>query len=306
MKRTQLTSYYIQIRERGSKIGEDLTRWPDSNGFCGVFERFLRGVQNHPVQDYVSGHVMSAARFTKESERIYGVIGGGDFGVAVSVRNIRSGAVDYSKEEHHVDEIPMYFQFRAFPGVGRGLLLLQQLGVHSLKVPLSKHLSRFVHENYKPFHASVYSLVPEKYIRQLLRGGIRRVDFINRKNTGDRFDKLRKAGWDEGIGHINTQVVAERFAELPQVDWITGYASRKLTKSQLVEITGIDFDELKVQVRLGPSVRTVDLSGETNIVARFDITNDVEYYKGLPTLESVHEAANRLMEEIVLDQGIPL
>lgn len=69
--------------------------------------------------------------------------------------------------------------------------------------------------------------------------------------------------------------------------------------SQVAELAGFDFDQVKVKVDVDGRSRTMDLSNPEGIRAQYDVTAEIDLDDtGHPDFDSIDAAARDILEEL--------
>lgn len=302
----KLLTYFVQVNESHTSNFEDLSGLPDGHNICNILFDFLSDVNDGPVRDEQSAKVMTRGEPLYLSENaLCGFIGGGGYGFEADGVDINNGNRVFTRREDHTVEIPFYFQLRVFPGVDKGVLTLMQYGRRGMKTILEREFKDFFQTYYEDYTLKINPMAPRGYVNQLVRGGVRSIRYIKRTPTDDDADRVRNDGWPENAGKMRMEYVAEHAQDLLLPDAIREYIEGEMDWTALLQVSEVDFDTLKVEVRFGSGTRVVDLSRLGDLSAKFDVTEDVTLVSGLPTFESIHEEASSLIEDIVDDQGIP-
>ena len=304
-KRVQLVSYNMQVREDETHRGYDLSEWPDGEGVCRQVHDWSQLLTSDLMIDEQKEKCFTSCECTCNNNAVHGRVWGGDYGVTAPGINVETGEEDYQREDVHTEAIPFYFQVRAVPGTNRAILLLQKFGRRAIKTLFEKRVSAFLRERYPDPKLHVNPMAPRDYLLQMVRGGIREIRFINRNATGDRADRVRHGNLPPEEGKNQTVFQAERGGILQEATKMLSDALRRnASQAELAKITGIDFDELKVDVRVGGSTRVVNITSP-ELVARFDVDDEVERGDdGHPLPGSIHRVADGLIEDILNDQEV--
>lgn len=309
-KKVQFLSYAIRVCKYGGDVeddSEDLTTWPDADGFAGVIRRCFDRTQSSPLLDKASEKVILDRQVLGESgeaHKISAILGGGVYGETGKIVDSRSGDHRIDIREEDTNRIPFYFQFRAFPERKFGFFLVQKYGRRGIKTPFEKILRCWVREQHGSYTVNFNPHAPSDYILRLISGGLREVRFIKRKVTGDDFDRNRFGQWEPDSGKREIKIQADTGETISLPNWMPAFISGGTSHAQLEEIIETRFDDLKVTTRVGDSERTITLTEEQEPVAKFDVSGEVQRRGGHPTAASIHATGDDHMSALIQDAGV--
>ena len=227
------------------------------------------------------------------SSVVQGIIKCGDYGYAADLENLDSGD-QFQRGINDCEYLPFYYRFEFKNGQDEAIVLLQKFGSRAIKTVLEEDLKTYFEAAVPDAGLSLNPIVSEDYVLKVLGGGIKQLKYIKFYVPADIADDI---GMDDHIQEDATMelvIKARRNAFLSIPDWMrTGVGA----KSNTIEISGVEYDDVKLQVDIDGRKKTVDLSDLRKFNMSLDISDSVALgSNGHPTYESLKYAA----EETVL------
>ena len=108
----------------------------------------------------------------------------------------------------------------------------------------------------------------------------------------------------EGNGHIELTVVAGRGWRIPLKNPIRNVLGGSKNVREMVELQNFEYDNVKVELDVAGSRRTLDLSNIMKIKAHYDITEELQVgSNGHPIFDSIDGIARNLMDDLLENLG---
>ena len=224
-----------------------------------------------------------------------GIIKCGDYGFAADLENLRTGH-QFRRGIHDCEYLPFFFRFMFKNGQNEAIVLLQRFGVNGIKTVLEDDCAAFVEARVPDSRLSFNPIVSEDYIRTCLGGGIKRIRYIKYSVPADVADAIGAADHIETDASMELSIKAGRNRNLGIPDWMrTGH----INTSNAIEISGVEYDDVKLEVDVDGNKKTVDLADLRRFNMSMDVTEDITSGNdGHPTFESMRQAADNLIPMI--------
>lgn len=241
--------------------------------------------------------------FDGGKEFIRGRLERGAYGFSSKIINIESNVLKYDKAANEAEMLPFYFLTFLPNSYNRGLLLLQTFGQYGFKTDLEKDLNDYVSEVGLNIKIIINSLAPKKVIENYLeKGSIKKMRLI-KYNLPDDITDWQSQDRFEDECYMEVSINAKKQKNINYYkNGILKLINREIENDELVEIEGFnfDYDEVKVELKVGKKRRTINLTDTTQVRGKFDVTEQVNIMdSGHPTYESIDREA----EGLILDLG---
>ncbi len=292
-----LTPYLIRIRKKNKKEYCQLNNLPGKLKFIEILVSYLNDRKN---EKWLNSQYQSALKIEnyfhiENKDVIDGIIKAGKYGYAAELENIETGERFYRSVDD-CEYLPFYFLIHHKEDQNECILMLQRFGIFGVKSFFFKDLYEYLKILNDELLLEINSIVPQSQLHQILGGSIKKIRYIKFSIPDDIADDLDLSDHNEEEAQLE-MVVKLKNNIYP--DWIRRILNGQADYANFIEIIGIEFDRIKLEVKLGNKYKTIDLSDLAKIRANFDITNNVEFNDdGHPTLESIRSEALDLLPEI--------
>ncbi len=171
---------------------------------------------------------------------------------------------------------------------------------------LVNDFEEYFHQYYPGIVVSVNPLVPAQLLNQYLESGrIIKIRFIRFSIPADIADAYDIDGQAEEGGSSEYIVSARRNGRLPLVSRIREFLDGKRKLNSLIELQNFEYDSVKVEVNIGGTRRTLDLSDLSKLRPYYDISSGVKIGdNGHPTYTSIDAIARTLTNDLLASMGL--
>ena len=239
------------------------------------------------LQSAIRAHTQNVSGTT-----VQGIIKCGDFGFAAEIENIESGR-QFQREVKDCEYLPFYYHFAFKAGQDEAIVLLQRFGVNGIKTVLEHDLGTFIESRIPDSKLSLNPIVSEDYVTHLLGGGIKSLRYIKFSVPSDVADDIGASDHIEGNASMELVIKAKRNEFLSVPDWMR---LGQMNRSNTIEISGIEYDDVKLGVDIDGHTKTVTLSDLRKFRMSLDVTEDVVIGSdGHPGYGSIMTAAGDIM-----------
>ena len=233
---------------------------------------------------------------------ISGIIESGEFGTEENIVNIKSGK---TRKKHVNDALlmPFYFMFQIPENSRVAYLLVERIsniGIYSLlEKRIIKAIKDAIGADADVFVISISPLVirriMEKHVAQL--GGAKKITLERIKSSDLSVSRATNGEIsDDDIG--NTQIVytAKRNKMLSILNIFNKY---KDERPQIYSVGEVRYADLKFEVLIGGSYRSLSMQDVSKLGTYIEITKDLMYDSSqYPTYKSLHRAACNIFDDI--------
>ena len=187
-----------------------------------------------------------------------------------------------------------------------GIIIFQKIGNLGVKELFFKDFSDYFKKKIIDYTLEIDPLIPTDLVKRYLTNRIVKIRLIKFGYPRDISDIDLSGLPDEEEGESEFILKAKRNGQLPAqiiqqlrsgVDKFLG--SSELSVGSILEIKDFQADNVKVEVRVGDSYRTVDLSNSDRLKFSEDISGRVviDPTKGHPQFDSIHLLAESFLAD---------
>ena len=244
--------------------------------------------------EQVSAEAVKNADGQKRYEILYGRVKTGEYGIESELVDVQTGDVT-NRTPNQADMMPFGFCIAVPLGeINSAVIILQTMGVYGMKMSLQYHLQKCFTD-----------LSPDlEYIDRYFNNGVlNKIRMIRYEIPEDESNKLE-------INYGVKQTKEERIIHKP-----LGFMERKKKKFQewfagqrsytnIIEIEGFDYDDLKLEFSLGGTNKTFNLRDMNSLVVNEDITKQVKQSGGHPVYDSLKALMKKTAQSYLIGMGL--
>lgn len=291
-----------------------LNNLKDDKTFIYFFEEYVKKIGKKYSNDSEKEIVFQFEQIDTESvlnedgqleyRVLYGRVKTGDYGIESELVNIESGDV-YHRSKEQADVMPFGFCIAIPAGdVNSAIIILQALGNYGMKISLQKHLQKCVSDINPEYNLLMRAILPKEYMDRYFEHGIlEKIRMIRYEIPEDISNRM-------GINYGVKQTKEERIIHKPLgfmennkkaiKEWMSGQKSF----TQIIEIDGYQYDDLKLEIKLGKTVKTFNLGNLQRMVVSEDITSEVMLAGGHPVFSSLKSKMKDVSKEYLEGMGL--
>ena len=238
------------------------------------------------------------ASYDCKGNTIVGTLKAGEFGITAELEDMKTGAKK-TRTKDDCQYIPLFFLVEFKPGQNEAIVILQRFGTHGAKSALHGDLQTYVGQGDDAYMVEINNLATEKSIKEALGGQIKAIRYIRSTVPDDIANALNLDDNNELLGELQLVIKTKTRERIGFTKWMTDIANGKIDKSQYLEIQGIKFDDVKLDVDVSKRSMTIDLE---DIAGRFrssiDVTEQVKLQNGHPTFKSILTCARNMLPDL--------
>ncbi len=312
MRKIGLTVYGISV----------LTNMNQRNELHNIFGKSLIAI----IKDFATGKINNYTRddqneklFTFELieteqvknnegqdsyELLYGRVKTGEFGIESELVNINTGDT-YTRTADQADIMPFGFCIAIPNGnIDNAVIVLQTVGIYGMKTSLQEQLKECIKEIDSDLRINIGVIVPRTYIDRFFEHGVlQSIRMIRYEIPQDDANRI-------GINYGVKQTYEERIIRKP-----LGFMERNQRKldewkrgqrsyTDVVEIDNFEYDDLKLDFKLGRTNKSISLKNVDNIAVTEDVTDLVDQVGGHPTFSSIKAVMKDTAKEYLIGKGL--
>ncbi|HBI7032838.1 TPA: hypothetical protein K8N22_000787 [Clostridium perfringens] len=302
MNNVSLVLYVIRVREVENVRGGRYYNLDNIEGrtFMEIFKdycdtrRFIscnKGIQK----------AASIKRIDIENENFSGLIECGNYGYSSEIKSIETSRTTHLKTNSEVEMIPFFFSGKIPKDSYKGLIALEKFKTFGCKTVLEDDFNKFLHESDLKFRITLHPILPEKVAKQYLQAGnickIRLVKHSVPKSIEYAYSDKYKLG---EFGTFEYVINPRRNKTLSFKSEINKYLNNQKSIRQVIEVQGLEYDNVKVELEIGSKKRTISLNHIDKLTGDIDISNEIEFdTSGHPRYSSILNIANDIIREYI-------
>ncbi len=240
--------------------------------------------------------------FNLNQHYICGYAISGNSGIDSQIVNSKKPQNIFHRTIHDVETIPLHFAFDLNPNKFNVILLTQTLGLSSITRPLVNAILRELREIYKIHGYSVEQeniTLRSSYIQKYLSNGkiknITATDFSLSPNKTS--NSAKQARCELGIFPL-----PKKHFLSPNVTKFIITQDKTGLLGEIKNLTGIDlydFEKLKCSIKMGETLRIIDILSPDNTQLRFDLSHITRQKNSChPDLTTLLNEEKRLIQEL--------
>lgn len=291
-------AYHVRVKERYSRKHERLDSIGGSADFLDFVNEVLEACKAEHYNDTVAERIAMAQRIEVNDRVIRGRILVGDYGQACNVINASDAETVFEKTINHADALPFYFRIEVPQQKDEALFLIEKSRKTSPTSAFRGLLQAQFAIRFPEHTLTIDPVLPESVFEAYLsKGKVQKISFIKMGLPSDIADLL-ETGHEEVLGKTELVVTAARNRSLPIKKSLFKSGNPRKAIQDLYELKDLEYDNVKVDVRLGRNRRSVDL-GRKYASPLYDLSEQVQKdADGISTYESISQAFEGLASDI--------
>ncbi len=295
MKKIGLAVYGFHVND--TQVEETSLANIRGQQFTNIIEEFAqqyKGIFDNDIKNENIFTVISTELDQRRNENgqiVYNFISGrvktGEYGIVSELVNTITGE-QRSRSNNDAEVMPFSFGFMYSGGnVNRGIAVFQTEGRYGMKTYFTKRFKTFLYDKYEGLNIDISTIAPIQYIRGVMKSGflnkLRMLKFVAPRDTNARL------GVNEGIDVKEERIFSnltgfiERNREL-----ILKRIERGNDLREIINLEDFDYDELRMEFKIGKSVKTLNLTNLDRIVITIELNNEnLNIVGGHPTHDSL-------------------
>jgi len=221
--------------------------------------------------------------FEKEDRIFSSTIKAGEYGIVSDLHDVQTDQSKYSRQPIDAELIPYYLMVKVPVTTSSAIAIFQRVGNSGFKDIFEKDFGSYIHQKFHGrYRITIDPLVPTDLVKKYLENRITKIRFIKYSFPGEISDVDLSGTPDEEQGEAEYVIKAHRNKPFPLplldkfnrgVDDFLGETTSSV--GSILELREFNADNVKVEVRIGTSYRTIDLSNLDRLKFAEDITNKV-------------------------------
>lgn len=294
-----ITPYALRIRDTTTGDNLRLDALPNNLTLIGLMSDYLTMRTGAKSVDNDSRHALKALSLnSRHHHEIDGIIQGGSFGFEAEIENLDTGDI-FTRTPQDCEYLPFYFSLNTATGQDEAILMLQRFGVFGVKSILETDFRSYVAGRIPDARVSINPIITDEYLEQVIGGTVKSITCVRFNVPNDVANSLGLDDHDEENATMETTVKAKRdhFLGIPR--WMRDIAHDWSAHGRVIEISGIEYNDVKLHIDVGGKTKSVRLSDLKKVRMSLDVTGSVTMGgDGHPTLSSMRQAVEELLSSI--------
>lgn len=302
MAEHSIAAYKITVHRRQKKDPIKFDNF-DGNGsdLLKVLYGYAKSLQDDGFDNSDIKKVLRAQEVSHINRHIQTTLGFGEYGVKSIFEERGSGVPRFNREQTDV-EILRYRNLLILPkGREVGLFLTERVhnrGVYSM---FSIGLRRAFRKRYPDYVLEVNNLSPEAAVSRVLDNGeVKKIRLVRNSVPRDIADRYELSQHETELGTMETVISSPRRSSLGK-KVIEKVVRGEADVSRLLEWQGVDYSDLRVEVRVGRTTRTVSVASGKTPVVTFEIDEELLDDEGSLSDQAFYREANKVALDLAED-----
>ncbi|WP_147265153.1 hypothetical protein [Micromonospora sp. LHW51205] len=308
MPEYSLAAYTIRVRPRmSSKSSDNYLPLDNFDGSASDLAPFLyaffNGLINTPYQHRDEGKYLIAETVRAEDRSIHTTVRSGSHGHQSTLRDVETHQDTYERQANEAELIPLRNLFVIPHNSLAGIFLTERVGVRGLKSSLDHILTRTFSARFPGFSIELSPLAPEAAVKASIEEGeLKKIRLVRYGIPSDVADQYNLGAHEEELGIMELVLKPDRALAFPKQKVRDALNDNSLPA--LLEIRGLDYHDIKLEVKVGKSMRTLTVTQERPPRVTFPLPENKQIPSGRPTDDVVYEVAAEVVAELAKDLSI--
>lgn len=286
----------------------------DDNSFLDVIETYiknniLRYTRNSSKEilfqfEQVNTETVKNDDGQERYQILYGRVKTGEYGIESELVDVQTGTI-MNRTSNQADMMPFGFCIAVpFGKVNSAVIILQTMGTYGMKTSLQHYLQKGLTDKSPDLQLLLRPIAPKEYIdRYFNKGTLKKIRMIRYEIPEDESDKF-------GINYGVKQTKEERIIHNPlgfmerRKKQIQEWAAGQRSYTNIIEIDGFEYDDLKLEFTLGRTEKTFNLKDMNNLVVNEDITERIMQKGGHPVYDSLRTIMKETAQDYLAGMGL--
>lgn len=304
--RISIACHTIRVVDKNTKCFRKLGQVSPDKDLETVFGEYLNSLQEGYAKSDEQQIIRHIRRHDKSGSILKGIIETGEFGYSTDLRNVNDQSLSYHRDRDDAEMMPFYFLAYLPSNRNEGIVLLQKRSNKGVRAELFGDFKKHVEKNYIGVSIEVNSLVPRQLIREhLTKGRLASIRLIQFGLPSDLVDAIDANDHQEKEGRVELKYIPGRGKGLPLIDKLLRFLDGNYEMTKLVEVSSFEYENVKVEIDLYGSKKTLDLSDTNKMNTNIDITQEVQMNDdGFPEFQSIDKIALDLLDDLLDLMGL--
>ncbi|MBN1042775.1 hypothetical protein DVW07_11975 [Clostridium botulinum] len=225
----------------------------------------------------------------------------GKYGYSSKIKEVTTSIITHEKTDKEAEMIPLFFNGVVPDNAYKALVALEKFRTFGCKTILENDLNKFLEEKDYKVKIDLHPILPEKVAKQYLsKGNICRMRLVKHSVPKDIADIYKDQYKNGEFGTFEYVINPKKNKYLPFKSDINKFLNNSIGLKNIIEVQGIDYDNIKVEVEIGNKKRTISLNNISKLTGDIDVSNDIEFeIDGHPKYSSILDISKDIIKEYI-------
>lgn len=305
-----LSTYIVRVHN-SKKEHQLLDKFNQSEDFYTFLKNYLQHIFQNPQQKFnekddttkIHLTLKEPAKFDDEKRIIYGYFQGGVSGRDLTIKDLHQNT-DILKvnRKNHGSFREIFFYFKIPKTSKNGSLVVQRIGRYGVKGILDETLNGYLRElGYRDSRFKLSNVIHGKVFKEMLKNGnLKKVEFIKQMIPSTLEGYLNKNGnFEMEKGTLTTSIQTNTTLGDSYKQLLERVMSTFKDNRTRIEIEDNEYDEISFELELNGKKKTFYAIYQNRILPDIEVSSDLEYAEGEPTIKSVMSKCEELINDLI-------
>ncbi len=304
MAKISLASYIIKVLDIEDNI-YDIHQIPNGENYIH-FNEILRDYFNSRLNIFIDNEknqkLLSVQNYNNYIEEINGnriryhyhagILETGSYGYSSTIRDVETNHVILQKLSTYAETLPFFYSFFV-PHEGNACVcVFQRFKGFGYKSVFEDDFKAFFKERFPNLKFTLNALLPQEYVARFLSDGrILKLRLIKNNLPEDLADAITDNRNDAVDSNAEIVISAKPRGDLGVnqgfKEKLLRILSHETPLQKAFEVKNFEYDNIKIEVKLGSTTKTLNIGDLENLTGYFDVTDDVIINDGHPEYDSI-------------------
>ncbi|MFJ5922463.1 hypothetical protein ACIQF6_07590 [Kitasatospora sp. NPDC092948] len=235
---------------------------------------FFAHLQERPYEDSSKEKSLEVGSITHENRQLRVKLSTGSYGIRSRIKDRASLSTVFQRTEDDVELIDLRNLISVPAGADLAIIMTERIHGNGILTLFSSAFKSAFRAKYPGYTLEVSNLAPESAFGILLeQGKVKKYRLVRHAIPHDLGDMYNISSRQSSIGSVEMVVRPARNGFLPK-EWIGAAVSSDGDLQHLLEWRGERFDEMKIEVKVGGTTRTVSVAPGTKPLMVYDLDEE--------------------------------
>ncbi|TNF18875.1 MAG: hypothetical protein EP318_17195 [Rhodobacteraceae bacterium] len=263
--------YQITMHDSGTHKQVDMGANGVGKTFSDCLPHFLKSASSL-TQNQATSRSWAIEQKRTSANIFDGIIKYGTYGHTSEIIDPNAGQSLFNRADHHVEQIPLYYQYFVDPGKAYAMCAFQSFKTWSCVSVVNADLnSAFRNFSGDSMYLKFHKVMPSE-IASYGNSEVKRLTLVKHRVKRDKFDVLNGINVDEV--NVEMDFSVRRRGKLGKLKDIADQLDKN-SANNVIKQSGLDFERVTATVRVGTTYKKVGVLGPAVNAGVIDVSDDV-------------------------------